>query len=159
MVPPWAREVEEVHGDRSDVQFDYERALRLARRLWALADQVDRTMRSRQEITIAAREDFTGTYADQFAQRVDEEVAGGPGVAEALRSDAEVCARAWKQAMDEENRHLYGRHADHLKKQRSVLESLWDSAFGYRGFPPEPGPVPLPQPPLFLPTADKVSYP
>ena len=159
MVPPRAREVEAVHGDQSHVQFDFERALRLARRLWALADQVDRTMRSRQEITTAARKDFTGTYADQFAQRVEEEVTGGPGVAQALRRDAEVCADAWKQAMDEENRHLYGRHVDHLKQQRSMLESLWDSAFGYRGFPAEPHPVPVPQPPMFLPTADKVSYP
>jgi hypothetical protein len=148
-----------VHGDQSDVQFDYERALRLARRLWAIADQVERTMRSRQEITVAARKEFTGTYADQFAQRVEEEVTAGPAVAQALRRDAQVCAGAWKQAMDEENRHLYGRHVDHLKKQRSVLESLWDTAFGYRGFPPEPDAVPLPQPPLFLPTADKVSYP
>jgi hypothetical protein len=154
----WAREVEAVHGDRSDVQFDYERALRLARRLWVLADQVDQTMRSRQDLTIDARKDFTGTYADQFAQRLDEEVTGGPGVAQALRRDAQLCAGVWKRAMDEENRHLYGRHIDHLKKQRSVLESLWDSAFGYRGFPPEPDPVPLPQPPLFLPTADKVSF-
>ncbi|MEA2535066.1 MAG: hypothetical protein QOJ93_2877, partial [Actinomycetota bacterium] len=48
-----------MRGDRSDVQFDYERALRLARRLWALADQVDQTMRSRQGLTIAARKDFT----------------------------------------------------------------------------------------------------
>jgi hypothetical protein len=148
-----------VHGDESDIQFDYERALGLARRLWALADRVDRTMRSRQDLTIAARKDFTGAYADQFARRAEEEITGGPGVAQALRRDAEVCAGGWKQAMDEENRHLYGRHIDHLKKQRSVLESLWDSAFGYRGFPPEPDPVPLPQPPLFLPTADKVSYP
>jgi hypothetical protein len=60
--------------------------------------------------------------------------------------------------MDEENRHLYGRHIDHLKKQRSTLESLWDTAFGYRGFPPEPDLVPLPHPPLFLPTAERVSY-
>jgi hypothetical protein len=40
-----------------------------------------------------------------------------------------------------------------------VLESLWDGAFGYSGFPPEPDPVPLPQPPLFLPTAHFVTYP
>jgi hypothetical protein len=148
-----------VRGNQSDVQFDYAGALRLARRLWALADHVDQTMRSRQDLVAAARKDFTGTYSDQFAQRADEEVAGGPGVAQGLRRDAQVCAAVWKQAMDEENRHRYARHVDHLKKQRSVLETLWDDAFGYRGFPPDPDPVPLPQPPLFLPTADFLTYP
>jgi hypothetical protein len=147
-----------MHGNEADVQFDYVGVLRLARRLWALADQVEQTMQTREGLTVAARAGFTGTYAHQFARRVAAEVAGRPAVAQGLRRDAQACAGAWKQAMDEQNHHRYARHVDHLRKQRSVIETLWDGAFGYR-FPPGPEPVALPQPPLFLPTADIVSYP
>ena len=99
MLPPRAREVEAVRGDQSDVQFDFERALRLARRLWALADHVDHIMRSRQDLTIAVRKDFTGTYADQFAQRVEEELTGALASLKPyggmLRSVQGVGSRPW----------------------------------------------------------------
>jgi hypothetical protein len=147
-----------LHGNESDVTFDYVGALSLARRIWALADQVDHTMRARGELSLAARQDFTGTYADQFTRRVSVEAANLTVVVHELHGDAEAFAAAWKREMEEENRRLYARHVDHVKKQRSLVVTLWDDTFGYR-YPPPPDPIPQPTPPLFLPTADFVRYP
>ena len=150
---------ETLHGNPSDITFDIAGALSLARRIWALAVRADHTMRVREDLSSAARVDFSGTYADQFALRMGTEEENRPVVVQGLRGDALAFARLWKQEMEEENRRIYARHVDHLKKQRSLVVTLWDDAFGYRGFPPEPDPVPLPAPPLFIPTAELVSYP
>ncbi|HEU5001253.1 MAG TPA: hypothetical protein VFW71_00545 [Actinomycetota bacterium] len=140
-----------------DIVFDYQDALELARELYAVADQLEGTLRARSTQAGEAQAGFSGPHADTFAAWVAREVADGHALAAALRSDAALCAQAWKKAMDDENRVIYGRHVDRLKKQRSGLTTVWEDRFGYH-YPPEPDPVPIPQPPVFAETAGFVHY-
>jgi hypothetical protein len=142
----------------ADLVFDYDAVLGLARRLWAAADEVEGAMASRLSLAAAAERGFAGRYADQFRGRLGDEGTNAAHLAAALRRDAELCARAWKTAMDEQNHRLWARHVQALKKQRNLLQEAWDHLFG-PGFPPEPGGVAPPQPPGFAPTAELVRYP
>jgi hypothetical protein len=141
----------------ADLVFDYDAMLGLARQLWAAADEVTGAMAARQSLAAGAQAGFAGRYADQFRGRLGDEQTNAAHLAAALRSDAELCAQAWKQAMDEQNRRLWARHVEALKKQRSLLQEAWDHLVEHR-FPPEPGAVAQPQGPGFAPTAELTSY-
>jgi len=112
---------------------------------------------TRQQLADTARKDFIGAYADQFASRMTVEQTNFKAVAQGLRNDAMDVARMWKNAMDEENRRLYGRHVDDVKNHRSVLDSIGDWFTGFH-YPPAPAAVPVPQPPAFMSTAELVHY-
>ena len=146
-----------MEGNKTDLKFDYQGALALARQLNALADEVTRAATKRQQLANTAKEDFIGAYADQFASRMTVEQANFKAVAQGLRNDAMAVATMWKQAMDEENRRLYARHVDDVKSHRSVLESIGDWFTGFH-YPPAPAAVAVPQPPAFAPTATLVHY-
>jgi len=146
------------HAIAADVDFDYQAALDLARRLRDLADRVDTVARSRQGRCGDALVGFAGAHADEFARRAEAEAANSLGLAVKLRQDADLCATIWKTAMDEENMRRYARHVQSLLRHRSLAERIWDGAFG-NGFPPEPHPVRQPQPPAYTPTAELTRYP
>jgi hypothetical protein len=142
----------------ADLVFDYDAVLALARRLWAAADEVAGAMASRRGLAAAAERGFAGCYADRFRGRLGDEGTNAAHLAADLRRDAELCAQAWKAAMDEQNHRLWARHVQALKEQRSLLQEAWEHLFG-PGFPPEPGAVAPPQPPGFSPTGELVRYP
>ena len=146
-----------MEGNKTDLKFDYQGALALARQLDALADEVTRAATKRQQLADTAKKDFIGAYADQFASRMTVEQTNFKAVAKGLRNDSMDLARMWKNAMDEENRRLYGRHVDDVKNHRSVLDSIGDWFTGFH-YPPAPAAVPVPQPPAFTPTAELVHY-
>ena len=146
------------HAIAADVDFDFEAALDLARRLTALADQVETLARSRQNLGGDALVGFAGAHADEFARRGETDAGGGTALARRLRLDADLCATAWKNAMDEENQRRYARHVESFQKHRNLAERLWDGAVGWR-FPPEPHGVPQPQPPTYATTAELTRYP
>jgi len=142
-----------MEGNKTDLRFDYQGALNLARQLNTLADQVTSAATKRQTLADTAKKDFIGAYADQFASRMTVEQTNFRAVAKGLRNDAMM----WKNAMDEENRRLYGRHVDDVKNHRSLLDSIGDWFTGFH-YPPAPAAVPVPQPPAFKPTAELVHY-
>jgi hypothetical protein len=146
-----------MEANKTDLKFDYEGALRLARQLYGLAGAVGQAATKRQGLADTARKDFIGEYANQFGSRMTVEQANFQSVARGLRDDAMAVATMWKQAMDEENRRLYARHVDDVKSHRSVLESIGDWFTGFH-YPPAPAAVALPQPPSFAPTATLVHY-
>ena len=146
-----------MEGNKTDLVFDYQAALNLARQLNNLAVQLAQAGTTRQGLADVAKKDFIGAFADQFGSRVTVEQANFRAVVQGLRNDAMALAMMWKKAMEEENRRLYGRHVDDMKNHRSVLESIGDWFTGF-DYPPEPAPVPLPQPPAFTPTAELVHY-
>lgn len=146
------------HALKGDVTFDFSDALILARQLWALADQVDVLMRTRQALASEARIGFSGAYAAQFAGRIAEEAANATTLSAHLRADAGECAQGWQQAMEEENRRRYAHHIDQIKRQRSALQTVWDDLHGFHGYGCEPAPVAMPQPPAFAATAEAVRY-
>lgn len=139
-------------GNSSDVRFDYEGALRLARTLWAFADELEDAKGARQREVLAALRTWRGPFGDQFRDRADDEQTSIASLVAALRSDADQWAQAWKMAMDEQNRRLYARKVDQIKKDRSTLDKVGDFFTGF-DYPPEPAPVPKPAPAGFYPTA------
>lgn len=139
-------------GNSSDVRFDYEGALRLARTLWALADELEDAKGARQREVLAALRTWRGPFGDQFRDRAEDEQTSIASLVAALRSDADQWAQAWKMAMDEQNRRLYARKVDQIKKDRSTLDKVGDFFTGF-DYPPEPAPVPKPAPAGFYPTA------
>ena len=146
-----------MRANATDLVFDYDGALDLARRLWALADEVTGVARQRGELALVAATNFVGAYGDQFHSRMSVEATNMTSVTQGLRADAMAVARMWKAAMEEENRRIYARHVDDMKQHRGVLEAIGDFFTGFH-YPPEPDPVPLPQPPGFAPTAEHVRY-
>ena len=146
-----------MEGNKTDLKFDYTGALALARQLNSLADAVAAAATKRQGLADTAKKDFIGAYADQFGSRMTVEQTNFKAVVKGLRADAMDLATMWKNAMDEENRRLYGRHVDDVKSHRSVLQDIGDWFTGFH-YPPAPAAVPVPQPPAFKPTAELVHY-
>lgn len=146
------------HAIGTDVDFDFQGALHLARRLRDLADRVETLARSRQCLVGDAVAGFAGAHADEFARRAQTDAEEAAKLAGRLRQDADLCATTWKGAMDEENRRRWARHVDSLRNHRNLGERIWDGAAG-RKFPPEPQGVAQPQPPSYAPTAELARYP
>lgn len=142
-----------------DVVFDFDGALALARRLYALADELAQVGAARQRGAESASLGFEGSYAQAFSARMGTEKTNVSAVAAGLRGDAEDLATMWKTEMDNENRVRYARHVDALKAARSEVAQIEDWLTGTFHYPPEPAGVPVPQPPGFAPTAILVSYP
>lgn len=139
-------------GNYADVRFDFEGSLRLARSLWAYADELEAAKGVRRTDADGALRSWKGPYGDEFRERTDEEQQTIRALIAGLRSDADAWAGAWKAAMDEQNRRLYARRVDALKAERSKLEKVGDFLTGF-DYPPEPPPVPKPAPAMFHATA------
>ena len=82
-----------MEGNKTDLKFDYQGALNLARQLNTLADQVTSAATKRQTLADTAKKDFIGAYADQFASRMTVEQTNFRAVAKGLRNDAMDVAR------------------------------------------------------------------
>lgn len=134
-----------VSGNDVDVRFDYEGSLQLARRLWAFADDLERARGDRRAEVLAALRTWRGPFGDEFRDRSTDEQSSLASVVSALRTEADEWARAWKQAMDEQNRRLYARRVERLKAERSALERMGDFFTGF-DHPPPPAPLPKPGP-------------
>ena len=93
----------------ADVRFDYVASLQLARRLWALGDEVDELMANRVSHARTALTDWLGRYGTQFADRIDSEAQQATAIANDLRTAAEQWAVRWAEAMNEQNRILHAR--------------------------------------------------
>lgn len=139
-------------GNYADVRFDFEGSLRLARSLWAYADELEAAKGIRRTDADDALRSWRGPYGDEFRERTEEELQTIGALIAGLRSDADAWARAWKDAMDEQNRRLHARRVDALKAERSMLEKAGDFFTGF-DYPPEPPPVPKPAPAMFHATS------
>lgn len=135
-------------GNSSDVRFDYEGALRLARTLWSFAEDLESERTSRRSEAMDALRTWRGPFGDQFRDRVADEQTSLASLIAALKSEADLWASAWKEAMDEQNRRLYARRVEAMKEERSRLEKLGDFFTGF-DYPPAPAPVPKPGPAMF----------
>ena len=93
----------------SDVVFDFDGALVVARRLWALADSLETVMAGRETLAVEALTTWRGSHATSFATRMGTERTDIDTAAGWLRVGAQEWAAAWKDAMDEQNRILHAR--------------------------------------------------
>lgn len=135
-----------------DVRFDFDGSLRLARSMWAFAEELEAAKARRGSHAAAALASWRGPFGDEFRERSDDEAASLASLISGLRSNADAWAQSWKDAMDEQNRRLHARRVDQIKAERSNLEKVGDFFTGF-DYPPAPAPVAKPAPAMFHATA------
>lgn len=138
-------------GNQSDVRFDFDGSLRLARSLWAYAEELDAGRGDRRDDAATALRSWRGRFGEEFRDRANDEQSALATIVAALRTEADSWAAAWKAATDEQNRRLYARRVEQMKEERSFLEKAGDYFTGF-DYPPPPPPVPKPAPPGFYAT-------
>ncbi|WP_040493077.1 hypothetical protein [Ilumatobacter nonamiensis] len=146
-------------GGAGALRFDFDGALRIARRLWTTADAVEAMMTSRVTAAGEALVDWTGTFGTEFVTRIEDESVGAGEVVTSLREGANAWAFQWKSAMDEQNRRLHAAEEQRVKNDRNWMERNINPLFGGNDdLPPAPAEVGLPTAPGFAPTGSLVSY-
>ena len=136
-----------------DVEFDYDGALLMARRLWALADALESVMAGREGAAAEALVDWKGPHATSFLERIAVERVDVNGVASQFREASYAWAAAWKDAIDQQNRILQARRWEYNKDHQGLFGHL-DGVER----PHDPAPRPLPAPPEFQPTGEFEQY-
>ena len=142
----------------ADVRFDYVGSLQLARRLWALGDEVDQVWRKRVQHAEAALVDWLGVYGTEFAQRIDSESAQAQVIAGQLRAAADQWAARWAEAMNEQNRILFARETKHIEDNRSGWDNFVGTFVGHDDLPPQPPTIDVPTSPSFYATGSLTRY-
>ena len=150
-----------VWGSRDRIRFDFEGSLALARRLWALADDLEAARARRENDAGVARHGWRGRYAEEFDRRVADERSSFANVVHGLRDEARGWASSWKDAMDEQNRRNRARQIDAVRDRRGWWErNVGDRVLGDDSDDEVP-PAPVagtPQPPYFAATQREVTY-
>ncbi|MFV0309802.1 MAG: hypothetical protein ACK5OX_18885, partial [Desertimonas sp.] len=67
------------------MRFDYAGALRVARRLWALASSLDSLRSTRGTASEEALVDWLGAYGDEFRARIGAEASTATSISSQLR--------------------------------------------------------------------------
>jgi len=140
------------------VRFDFRGSLDLARSLWRLADDVDQLLSSRASTASTALNSWSGRFAQQFAERANDEQSIGATLVQLLRTDAHGWSQAWTAAMDEQNRVLYAQEKKRVENDRSNLDKIGGFFTGHDDLPPMPRSAAVPQSPYFFPTRSFVRY-
>jgi len=142
----------------NDVRFDYVGSLQLARRLWALGDQVDELMSNRIGHAQTALTDWLGAYGTQFAERIDSESMQTAAIAGELRFAAEQWAVRWAEAMNEQNSINHAREIKRVEGDRNVLDEVSGFFFGHDDLPTSPLTIGIPAAPNFYATGTLTRY-
>lgn len=143
------------------VAFDWDGSLELARKLWSLADDLTHEDAGRETQFDTAKAKWEGAYGKQFVQRRSTERSSRSNVVAGLRDDARAWAKAWAQAMDQQNKNNRAAEVERISDDRGMIEKGWDKTFGSDDSDdkvPMPDSVPVPTPPGFAPTATEVTY-
>lgn len=142
----------------NDVRFDYVASLHLARRLWALGDQVDELMSNRVGHAQTALADWLGAYGTQFAERIDAESMQAVAIAGELRLAAEQWAVRWAEAMNEQNNINHAREVKRVEDDRNVVDEVGGFIFGHDDLPSSPATIDVPTAPNFYATGTLSRY-
>ena len=142
----------------TDVRFDFDGSLGLARRLWRFADELDELGSNRRNQAEQALTTFTGVYGREFAQRISDEVHDLERAAVELRIAASAWAQAWARAINEQNRRLFARECERIERKRSLLDDVTGFFSGHHDLPSQPRERGVPQPPHFAATGSFVRY-
>lgn len=142
----------------SDVRFDFDGALYLARRLYTLGGHVDDVRWSRTAKAETALTDWTGPYGTEFADRVVSEDTQAMAIASQLREGARQWAARWAEAMNEQNAILHARETKRIEDDRSGWENFTGGIFGHDDLPPGPATIPVPSAPGFVATGSLTEY-
>ncbi len=142
----------------TDVRFDYDGSLELARRLWQLADRLDTLAGERHRWAADALVDWAGPLGAEFAGRVDTEAADVARISGELRVTANGWAQAWAGALNQQNRRLFARACELVRRRRSVGDQIVGFFTGHDDLPSEPATRSIPSAPRFLPTGTFARY-
>ncbi len=145
------------------VQFDFDGALRLARKLWALADEIDVRRRSRRSNANSARAKWEGPLVSEFDALDESEWANAEKIAQQLRDEARLWGEAWAGAMNQQNKNNRMAEVERVRDERGRLEKLNDTVNPFASddsddqvpMPPYPA---VPGPAGFAPTATEIRY-
>jgi hypothetical protein len=146
-------------GERVD--FDFDGALVLARKLWAMSIDLREEDEGRGTDAEGARLKWKGAYATQFDSRRSTEHTSRINAAAGLREDARSWAQAWATALDQQNKNNRAQAVQDARDDRGFFERGWDATLGEDDSESEVAQVPevpVPQPPGFAPTATETTY-
>ena len=104
------------------VPFDFEGSLELAKSMWSLANEVEGAAAKRSAAANVAKAKWRGAYGTEFEGRMGDEGSGAKTVAAGLRAEAKGWAKAWKKAMDEQNRRNRADRVAEIRNSRSWFE-------------------------------------
>jgi hypothetical protein len=142
----------------ADVRFDYVASLQLARRLWALGEEVDQVWTNRVQQARTALVDWLGKYGTEFGERIDLETIQAQTIAGELRTAAEQWAIRWAEAMNEQNNILFARQVKHVEDNRSGWDNFAGTFVGHDDLPPSPPTIDVPTSPNFYATGSLTRY-
>jgi hypothetical protein len=142
----------------ADVRFDYVASLNLARRLWALGNEVDQVMTNRVQHARTALTAWLGVYGTQFAERIDSESVQATAIANDLRAGAEQWAIRWAEAMNEQNNILFARETKRVEDERSGWDNFKGTFVGHDDLPNSPPTIDVPTAPNFYATGSLTRY-
>lgn len=145
-------------ADWTDVRFDYDGSLALARQLWDLADRFDSLGGARHRWAGEALVEWEGRLAGDFTARLDAEVLDCMRVSADLRAAANGWAQAWADALNQQNRRLFARAVHRTRHDRSFLDKVGGFFTGHDDLPPEPYLRSTPTAPVFAPTGGFAVY-
>lgn len=137
----------------TDVVFDYEGSLALARKLWALADELEQVRTQRIRWADHALESWKGKFAIRFRNRVlGRDSTELTKMVDSLRQGARQWGVAFAKAVDEQNLVLYTRETNRVsvvREERSLLEDTIALFHDDLKLPRKPEPCTIPSPPGF----------
>jgi hypothetical protein len=142
----------------ADVRFDFEGSLRLARRLYALGQEIDELMSNRVTWSATALQDWLGPFGVEFSGRIDSEKTQASAIALQLREGARQWAVRWAEAMNEQNSILLAREIKHIEDNRSGWDNFTGGLFGHNDLPPNPPTIDVPSEPNFFATGSLTRY-
>ena len=142
----------------SDVQFDYVGSLLLARKLYALGEEVDEMMSNRRTHSRTALTDWLGPYRAEFRGRIDSERTQATAIASQLREGARRWATRWAEAMNEQNSINHARETKRVEDNRSGWDNFTGGLFGHDDLPDYPPTIDVPTAPNFYATGTLTRY-
>ncbi len=109
-----------------DVELDYEGALALARQLYDLSTWLDRVRLERTGAADGAQTAWRGPYGNDFRLAAAGDDHEADRLAAALHAEALDWARAWADAVNEQNRRRRDRRIAEIAAGRSLLDRAVD---------------------------------
>lgn len=141
------------------VSFDFAGALALASACWQAAAQLTTYESSRHGYAVTALKDWSGTYADNFVDRINTCAGTAQELQQRLQQTANLLAAAWQHAATQNQYNLWAEYCQKLDNKRSTLQHVEDWFTGdHTKFPPQPAAAPLPSSPDFATSFDPTTY-
>jgi len=141
------------HAESEDVPFDFAGAVNLAEEFRSAARVLDDQSAQRPGLARSARQEWRGSYGDQFDQRIGVCITDGCVLAAALRRAADGLDCLAAAARQEQQRREAARRWEEQQNQRAWLAKAWDNVHDFFADEDDFSPPPPPEdPPIYQAT-------